>query len=285
MNLQIERSWNLSREYLEGIIPPEYMNQIKKECIQIKNAILYTVSEGEEAAAGYLLLLPCHYNRSKYEIVHMQVVLEKTENHVGARLLEAVVADLKKNNKKEFYLTFDREKDAEDSPEAFFLACGMEIERTFSTNSFAVQQLMNSRIHKKAKIIGAKRHVKDFEQLNRSERYVCIQEQNIFVNDNNKKNLHFVILNDKLVAMFGIYAMDARIELDDVIIFDRSARKEAMLNIFSYFTEYVCECSDKVEYQSVEYLMPDIKFDSALQELIGEPVAYRQRVKMIKKII
>lgn len=285
MAVRIERTSNMSWDFLEGIIPPEYGAYLKREIINKKHITMYMAGERGKTALGYLVLTPVHYSSEMYELAHMQVVLEETRNHIGSCMIDRVVEDLRRNRVKTLCLSYDEEDNENGCLEAFFNAKGFEKKYAYCVQRYNVQQILDSVVHKKAGEIPAAGHFKSYDELNRIQKNELLCEKNININAANKDIIHFLVLNEKIVAMNGIYHMNDRIILDDIIIFDHSKIKETVLFTWSYFVEYVCNIYKTDTCSTVEIVVPDIKYEEASLKLIGEPVSSTIKNKMTLDLI
>lgn len=280
MAVRIERTSNVSWEYLEGVIPPEYMAYLKRDFINRNHITMYMAGEREKASLGYLVVIPVHYSSAMYELAHMQVVLEDTRNHIGSCMIDRVTEDLKRNEIKTLCVSYDEEDNEEGGLDAFFNARGFENKCTYCVQRYNVQQLLDSVVHEKAGEIPAKIHFKSYDELSNINKNILLNEKNINITNKNKDNIHFLVMNDKIVAMNGIYQMNDRIVLDDIHIFDHSKIKEIVLFTWSYFVEYVCDTYKKEDYKSVEIVVPSMKYEEASLRLIGEPISQTVKNKM-----
>lgn len=279
MDVQIDRISNVSWDYLKGLIPYEYMAYTKVNCINKERVTLYTAGE-EAAALGYLLLTPCNCCGTRYEITHMQVVLEETEQGIGSKLIEHVIDDLKRNHIHQLGLSYEVTED-EESPELFFEANGFKKECTYSVFQYTVQHLLDSVVHSRTDQIRAKEHFKSYAELSRVNKNDLITNKNITINSDNERNMYFLVAKGEVVAMLGIYQMGNRIILDDTAAFDNSRLREIWLVIWSFFVEYVCETSKLNTYDMVEIVVPTTIHDEGPLKLIGEPTRKITKEKMV----
>lgn len=278
MEVKVERTSYVSWNILKEIIPTEYLEYIKTECINERHITVYTAGEEGKDASGYLVLTPVHHSADMYEIAHMQVALEDARCHVGSALIDSVAEDLKRNRIKSLCLSYDTE---DDVPEAFFKVNGFENKSTFIVQKYNVGQLFDSVVHEKAEVIAAKKHFKSYDELSRVEKASLVNDYKLTINAGNKDNLRFLVLNDKIIAMNGIYHMDERIVLDDILIFDYSMIREIVLFTWSYFVEYVCDTYENENYSMAEIVAPTIKYEEASLKLIGDPVGKTIKQKMV----
>lgn len=281
MKVKVERTSPVSWNILEQVIPPGYIIFLKKECISEKRITVYTAMEKEEDALGYLILTPVHYRRTMYEIAHMQVVLEETHKHIGTKLIDFVVEDLKKNKMKSLCAFYNAEDDDEGILASFFKANGFEHKATYISQRYSLQQTLDSKIRKRQYDMPIKSYFKSYDELRGFMKDDLIHKKKVVINASNKDCLHFLMIDNQVAAVCGIYRMKDRMILDDIYAFNHEILREIVLFIWSYFVDVVSNTYKKENFHTVEIVVPDLKYEIISLKLIGEPISKTIMNKMI----